>query len=149
MHAFYKFAKVSAFGGRGHPPPALTPYGRLCWPYIVTKTCLSENEGLVTPLNMCTKSSNFSAFSIFYQYLCSEFSKNTGNLCTWRLCHAVRKYFSNENFVIYGVILFYTHLIFAPIPVDDDPLVFAWNEPPQHQLPAVTYEQSQNHWSSP
>ena len=27
---------------------------------------------------MCTKSSNFSVFSIFYQYLCSEFSKNTG-----------------------------------------------------------------------
>ena len=38
MYAFYKFAKASAFGGRGHiPPPAPTPYGQQNRPYIVTK----------------------------------------------------------------------------------------------------------------
>ena len=50
MH-FINLLKLPPSAGGAHPPPALTPYGRrLCRPYIVTKTCLSENEGLVTPL---------------------------------------------------------------------------------------------------
>ena len=47
---------------------------------------------------------------ILYPPLCSDSTNNAHNFHVFNFCigHAIRKYFNNENFVIYGTLLSYS-----------------------------------------